>query len=396
MKVKRFYIMPEIWVTVTQSQVFNWIKLINEKGISTDCVSISTKKNTPDNVKLIEKSLKGRFYEIHNFNKLFINDFYFLFVFLRLYFSHVFKYDKIIFQSRVQIGFAYYFLSFLPKVKLIFEGRGASNEERTYSHDTTEYRSLKKRIKNIIFKKEEQFMITKADSIICVSNALKIYYQKRFNIELDKFSVFPGAADSDLFYFNESLRKEVRKSLNFGGDEVVFIYSGRLEMKWEIPDKIFEFFLDLHRKNNNARLMLLTPDVDIANEFINQFNAQNLVSVQSASFSEVNGYLNAADAGLLLREDVIMNNVASPTKFAEYIMAGLPVIVSKSIHDFSALIDSSGYGCSVQYLEKIDDKEYENFEESLQITRQEISEWGEKNLSKKRYINEYVQLLRNV
>ena len=119
-KIKRFYIMPEVWVTVTQSQVFNWIKLLNEEGIETDCISITSSKNNDDEVKKIETSISGRFIEIHNHKRLFINDIYLSFILLRYYFQSVFKYEKVIFQTRLStIGFTFSFLKWLPKTKFI-------------------------------------------------------------------------------------------------------------------------------------------------------------------------------------------------------------------------------------------------------------------------------------
>ena len=44
----------------------------------------------------------------------------------------------------------------------------------------------------------------------------------------------------------------------------------------------------------------------------------------------MNDYLNAADFGFLLRDDTPVNRVAFPTKFAEYALAGLRVILKDS------------------------------------------------------------------
>ena len=100
-RIKRFYIMPEVWVTVTQSQVFNWVKLVNENGISTDCISITTKKLSKKNVENIEESIKGNFFEIKNHKRLIVNDIYLSFVLFKFYLKNINKYDKIIFQTRM-------------------------------------------------------------------------------------------------------------------------------------------------------------------------------------------------------------------------------------------------------------------------------------------------------
>ncbi len=393
-KIKRFYIMPEVWVTVTQSQVFNWIKLISDKNISTDCISITTKKNTDSTVKKIEKSINGKFIEIHDPRRLIVNDIYMTCVLLKFYFKNVFKYKKIIFQTRLgTIGYTYAFLSWLPKAKFIFEGRGAGNEERIHTN-SDQKESLKVKIKNFFSETSEKLTLSKSNKVICVSHALKKYYMNKFNLAEKKFHVFPGAADSDLFFYDEKLRSDTRKELNLGSDDIVMVYSGRLEMKWEIPDKIFDFFKDLYARNNKFKLLLITPDVDIANELINDYGVSQISFVRKVNLEGVNGLLNASDVGLLLREDVVMNNVASPTKFAEYMMSGLPVLISKGIHDFAQSIDNTGYGVSVTGLDTILEQEYKKLIASLDVDKVEIAEWSLNNLSKKMFINEYVSLLQ--
>ena len=61
-----------------------------------------------------------------------------------------------------------------------------------------------------------------------------------------------------------------------------------------------------------------------------------------AAYHEVNSYLNAADAGFLLREQNPLNEVASPTKFAEYCLTGLPVIMQNTVKDAFEMARSLG------------------------------------------------------
>ncbi len=394
-KIKRFYIMPEVWVTVTQSQVFNWIKLVNEQGLSTDCISITDKKNSQEDVRKIEESIQGKFIQVHDFKRLLVSDIYTFLVLFKYYLKNVFKYDKIIFQTRIGIGTSYFILNWLPKVKLIFEARGAGNEETAHSN-VGKKKNLKANIKNAFSEKNEKYLLTKSDKIICVSEALKDYYINKFKMKRDVFTVFPGAADSDYFYYNETLRTQLRAELSLNNKDVLVVYSGRLEMKWEIPDKIFEFFADLHKKNNNFKLLLLTPDIDLAKEFIDKFGFNKIVYVRESSFKDVNKYLNGSDVGLLLRENIVMNNVASPTKFAEYLMAGLPVIISHSIFDFAKNIDDTKFGVVVKGLDEIMEDELVKLNKSLLVDRLKISNWGASNLSKEVFIKRYIQVLKNI
>ncbi len=395
-EIKRFYIMPEVWVTVTQSQVFNWLKLVNENGIATDCISFTPTRSSKEVVKEIEISIKGDFIEIYDFQRLIVNDIYLTINLLKYYLSNIFKYKKIIFQTRMpSIGLTFAFLSWLPRLKFVFEARAAVNEERIYiDHGTKE--SIKTKIKNYFSEISEKLVITKSDKVICVSNALKKYYLKKYGLSEEKFVVFPGAADANLFYNDEILRNQTRKELDLNSDDILVVYSGRLDMKWEIPDKIISFFKNLRTKDTRFRLLLVTPDVDLANKLINKQKLDDKIFVKKVELNDVNKYLNAADVGLLLREDIPMNNVASPTKFAEYLMVGLPVIISQGVYDFANDINNTKYGVVVSGLDEISQTEYEKVLNSLMINRSEIAGWGFEQLSKESFIKKYINVLNEV
>jgi hypothetical protein len=56
-------------------------------------------------------------------------------------------------------------------------------------------------------------------------------------------------------------------------------------------------------------------------------------------------HLCAGDVGLLLRERHPMNEVAAPGKFAEYVLSGLPIVMTEGIGDFSAAVRDSELAC---------------------------------------------------
>ena len=60
------------------------------------------------------------------------------------------------------------------------------------------------------------------------------------------------------------------------------------------------------------------------------YESSEILSVGS---DEVFNQLTSANFGLLLRENNIVNNVSSPLKFAEYLAAGMPVVVSEGVGD---------------------------------------------------------------
>jgi hypothetical protein len=88
-------------------------------------------------------------------------------------------------------------------------------------------------------------------------------------------------------------------------------------------------------------LFLCDPHLSI-DELLRDFPAQ--VARYWLPHDEVRSVLEECDHGLLVRYPCVTNRVASPTKFAEYLSAGLPVIISEGVGDFSALVGQQDLG----------------------------------------------------
>jgi hypothetical protein len=91
-------------------------------------------------------------------------------------------------------------------------------------------------------------------------------------------------------------------------------------------------------------LFLSKPD---ANNDALQTRYPGRVMVQWLKPANVAGMLAICDHGIMVREDTITNRVASPTKFGEYLSAGLRVITSANLGDSSAQV--ARYGLGVVY-----------------------------------------------
>lgn len=68
---------------------------------------------------------------------------------------------------------------------------------------------------------------------------------------------------------------------------------------------------------------------------------------------EVQKVLAACDYGILFRENSVTNQVASPTKFAEYLSAGLPVIISENLGDYTEFVLAEKCGMVVSENDEI-------------------------------------------
>ncbi|EIW16027.1 MULTISPECIES: hypothetical protein [Pelosinus] len=165
-----------------------------------------------------------------------------------------------------------------------------------------------------------------SDKAIFVSSELKDTKGKYFN----KFSqVIPCTASDKLFRFSSDAREQTRIQLGYTKDDIVLVYSGSI-VYYQCFDECMVLFKELHEANKRVKLLILTPHVEKALTVLRYF-PENCYQIYSATLEQVNSYLNAADFGFLLRKEDKVNSVASPVKFAEYSLAGLPVLTTKAV-----------------------------------------------------------------
>ena len=92
----------------------------------------------------------------------------------------------------------------------------------------------------------------------------------------------------------------------------------------------------------------MTPDVEEARSLAKEVLLEDRYDVRAVPHAEIPRYLRAADLGLLFREPHPLNEVACPTKFAEYMMSGLPVLISGCIGDCSPFVAEHAAGVVLQ------------------------------------------------
>jgi glycosyltransferase involved in cell wall biosynthesis len=106
-----------------------------------------------------------------------------------------------------------------------------------------------------------------------------------------------------------------------------------------------DLFRLIKRTRPEAFFLAITPQVSRMDE------ACCAAGICSEDYKAVAGepttvpaYLGAADLGLLLRERTLVNEVASPVKFGEYLAAGVPVVITDGVGDLSTLVNDRGVG----------------------------------------------------
>lgn len=224
------------------------------------------------------------------------------------------------------------------RVKVIFDMHGIGIEEGIYSKQLKENSSWHKRL-----TRTERYIAKNADFIFCVSGKMRDYIASKYGISESKFVITPTSVDTKLFSYSEDKKKGARNRLVLN-DKFVVIFMGHVK-SWQINDILVRFFRALKEKIRNVHFLILTDGAKVFEDVFKRSSIDaDSYSIYSVKHEEVSNYAMAGDIGILLREDSIVNWVAAPAKFGEYLALGLPVVVTKGIGDTEDIIKKHKVG----------------------------------------------------
>lgn len=187
----------------------------------------------------------------------------------------------------------------------------------------------------------EAEVLYRSDLRVAVSEALVEHWRERFNYRGDRHLVIPCTLGRSVERQELEKSAALRHEMGWGEQDVVLVYSGTV-VGWQSLGLLHAAVLPWLREDPTHRVLFLSETHPLISELRTEFPKQ--VLRRWLTHQEVRPYLLACDHGLLLRDDYITNRVASPTKFAEYLSAGLSVVISDGVGDFTAMVRDRDLG----------------------------------------------------
>ena len=229
--------------------------------------------------------------------------------------------------------------------KFIFDVRGLMADEYVdaghWRNDSLPYR---------ITKSAERRALAAADGVVTLTERIwpiMTEWPVLQNREVIH-EVVPCCADLELFRFSEDERRRVRSQLRFG-NRFVIVYSGSID-GWYLTEEMADFFVAVQRQKPDVHFLWLTPSKhDRIRELMRARGSSNeQYTVIAANPRDVAAYLSAADAGLAFIKPCFSKLASSPTKYAEYLACGLPLVINSGVGDSDALITHERIGALVR------------------------------------------------
>ena len=243
-------------------------------------------------------------------------------------------------------------------VKLIFDIRGFWADERVDG----KIWNLKNPVYQFLynyFKSKEKYLFQQADCIVTLTENAKEYIANEFQTK-NNFLVVPCCVDFDHFdplKIEQTEIEELRKLIGIPKKDYVLTYVGSLGTRYMLLEML-SFFKVLKDKKPQASFLFVSKSETSAIEIIcNQIGLDfNSIYITSCEYTQIPTYISIGNASVFFIVASFSGKAVSPTKQAEVLSLGLPIVANSGLGDTDTILDKTESGI---ILKEFNNEEYE-------------------------------------
>lgn len=233
-----------------------------------------------------------------------------------------------------------------PELNVLLDYHGADEEGFFLAKNG----SMGYRIKEILLSFSN--MITQKiyskylDGCIVVSKSLASYFRNRYRFNKTIYRI-PCAFQTELVDIDVQTARRVygREKYNIENNDILFVYSGG-SSPWQCVKESINLFKTIRSKvKQNCKMIIASYDLDTIAKYT---EADPNIILLNLEPNEVFEMLPAGDFAFFIREDLLLNNVAYPNKFLEYVASGMRIISTPFVYDIAEIIEENRIGYLVK------------------------------------------------
>lgn len=233
-------------------------------------------------------------------------------------------------------------LRLIFRVRFIFDMRGFAAEEFVDGNVIRENGTIFKLMKMM----EKGFILSADEVIVLTEKAAEIVrnlpYVKGRELSI---TVIPCCADLSKF---KPISAERRAKLLKGyglEDRFILLYAGSIGTWYKLGEMI-DFFQALKQRVPRAHFLILTHSDhnQISEAMMDRHVNSEDFTIMKVSPDEVAKPISIADAGVCLIKPAFSKKASSPTKVAECLGCGLPIVINSGIGDSEEVIKGNRVG----------------------------------------------------
>ncbi len=239
-------------------------------------------------------------------------------------------------------------------LKFLFDMRGFWADERVDGGIWNLNNPLFKGVYKFFKKKEVQFL-NNADAIISLTyngknEILSWPGMKRLS---DKITVIPCCADLNHFDYNKNpMLPEIKEGLNIPSEEKVIAYLGSVGT-WYMLEEMLEYFkCHLEVYPNTSFLWITKDDPNMILSSAEKFGVKDKIYIKGSERNDLPALLSICDASIFFIKPLFSKKASSPTKKAELLGMGVPIICNGNVGDTEEILAKEDAGLIVNDFNK--------------------------------------------
>ena len=262
-----------------------------------------------------------------------------------------------------------------PKQYIMIWFQGVVPEEAMCQFEKSSSRYVRK----FLWECLERLALKYGKKIFFVSKTMLEHYKKKYGYMGENYFIMPC--------FNQVLDLSCFSGEKYSSPS--FVYAGSLS-RWQCIDETLSLYKKIKDIFPQATLTLLTKERETARKMCEKYEVT--ADVEFIPSSELQKKLKEYKYGFIVRDDIIVNNVATPTKMNSYMAAGVIPVYSDVIGDFKFLFSNMLYAIPFHSIQECLDRIINIEEEGvcLDKIKQEYIDIFSDYYS----VNKYIELLR--
>lgn len=191
------------------------------------------------------------------------------------------------------------------------------------------------KLRFIILSALEKYVIKKAKLVLLVSETMQKHYEEKYKTDLSKKCVIMPC-------FNEiEITEDAFNNEKYADN--TFVYVGSLHA-WQCFEQTVEIYSKIEKLSDcKTKLYVYTFQKEQAENTIKKYGIQNYI-VDYVNKDELSEHIKQIKYGFVLREDCTVNNVATPTKFSNYLANGIIPVYSSTVKSFASFDEQNKLG----------------------------------------------------
>lgn len=232
-------------------------------------------------------------------------------------FVHAFLILRLLRSARVVYVHSAYnalkIMAFPTKASIVFDAHGIVPEERLQEGE---------RVAARLYAMAERFILRRCTTLVCVTHAMLRHFHQKHGMTARAEIVLPI-----LPHFGDGAT--AAQAMAYPRDAEAVIYAGGMQA-WQNVDKM----VAATAAQPQLRYTFLTGEVERFEASLRRGGARYFVCKAVAPEAVKDTYLTH-NYGFVLRDEILVNAVACPTKLVEYMYWGVvPIVITPNIGDF--------------------------------------------------------------